>query len=130
MAIALEYTRASPVSPILLVEAAGKTILYTDGFRSKQALVRAVLVMGSMGVNRMIAAQAADFFKVPVLSQGIAINAMDLWNWYKNPWYTPSNENIACLGRESAIEYLANYLGVHPEGELVWQVSPQSQEST
>lgn len=127
------YTTQSQISPVMLVEAVGKTQLYTDGIRSYQQAIRAVIstwdrpymesVTGKQiqmlwGTNaeakmRGAAYQAADYFRVPVLDPKVATVVMDLWNIHLN----------ALWGFEGEDEF-----GYMPESFIVKNMQPKEIE--
>lgn len=74
------YTAASHISPIFLVEASGRTILYTGGFRTEELTVVQVAENEPTFMARMVAAQAADYFSVQVVPLDQMIITMDLFN--------------------------------------------------
>lgn len=113
--IASGYTRQRTISPVVLVEANGKSILYDDGIRSYQQGIVAVIDTWAMiqfwiksrgpstsqykkqGFNitqistkgitasQPAALQAVDYFQVPMLDWQTATIVMDLQNIKLNP---------------------------------------------
>lgn len=78
--IVLEYTHESIISPIFLVEASGITHFYTDGFRSRELTIHAVVPSTEEANSWVAAQQAAYYFKVPVREIEEIYIAMDLHN--------------------------------------------------
>ena len=94
------YTRTGAISPVCLMEVAGKTHIYTDGTRSQQQCIRAIIntwddsvqekfdkfnitsQIDPYGVRSTIyaCAQAVDYFQVPLLTRDVATIVMDLQN--------------------------------------------------
>lgn len=147
------YTKESLISPVLLVEAVGKTQLHDDGTRSYQQAMRAViatwgdrliesvtgepirLVWGEYAEARMRGAahQAADYFHVPVLDMEVATVVMDLWNIHLNAmWgfenegefgYIPESQTIKKM-KPGEVEILSQqYLPAKPKGVPVEEVT-------
>lgn len=85
-----EYTDTSPISPIFLVEASGKTVIHEEGWRSKEMTIHMVTVPEDATPRlHLIAAQAADYFQVPVYSLEVVTLVMDLQNIIQLPYYVP-----------------------------------------
>jgi hypothetical protein len=95
------YTKRKAISPIVLVEVAGKTSLYEDGARSFQQCIRGVIntwdnrhvekfdprfnitsqadIYGVVS-TKAASVQAVDYFQVPMLDRKVATIVMDLQN--------------------------------------------------
>lgn len=86
------YRYNSPISPILLFEASGKSQFYQDVIRAKQLAPRWVIMDARYNDTFLTMAtfQARDYFNVPIISKSVAISIMDLWNitWFLANRYT------------------------------------------
>ena len=138
------YTKRSEISPILLVEAIGKTWIYTEGVRSYMQGVHAVinqwneraietvfgpkyLCWGKVATKQLMSKakasseQASDFFKVPILEHDPATVAMDLWNIHINTFeddYQPESPIVNAMSKEQILELTNQYL---PKKEVKWE---------
>jgi hypothetical protein len=133
------YTQVDDICPVCLVETHGKTILYTDGMRSLQQgivavvntwepdapVVRDVNIVAQYDVNgvrstQAASYQAADYFGVPILSKHVATVVMDLQNVRCNTlWgmeedgefgYVPESSAVRKMSLDSIIETIEQYI--------------------
>jgi hypothetical protein len=113
------YYNQSEITALLLVEASGLTISYTDGYRSKEQLVRASVDMTGVLSNKPTikasTAQAADHFNVPVLKLPAALIAMDMWNTWLYDWYKPETREVSHIPRDELVKDFENRLGLRSE---------------
>jgi len=104
-----EYTDTSPISPIFLVEASGRSIRHEYGFRSAEMTIRMVaLPTASEGVLKLAAYQAADYFKVELRPLADLTLLMDLHNMYlyqsHEVPYRPFSDSLRKIPYESLLE--------------------------
>jgi hypothetical protein len=79
--VVYEYIHRSPVSPVFLCEASGKTIIHDMGWRAEELSI--IAVMGSFQssvIEKLAAHQASDYFQVPVLDKPAVVFLMDIVN--------------------------------------------------
>jgi len=133
------YISSSQVSPVLLVEVGGKTILYDETVRVYQLTMKAAIkdwwvsypqhARKSTPLLTAATYQAADYFNIPVLSMAEATTAMDLWNIKLNPtweeWYVPESPAIKRMPKQSINELVETYFPEH-EKEVTWESLLQS----
>lgn len=131
----IAYVNSSNISPLLLVEASGKTIVYEHGIRSYQLTVRAIMRWPQQllktahpeqrRLDAITAAQASDYFDVPIVDWEVGTTIMDLWNMKLNPnwqeWYKPETPELRNLSVQDINRYILML-----EGKEVCQVSKPS----
>jgi hypothetical protein len=141
--IAKGYTAKSQISPVVLVEAIGKTVLHDDGIRSYQQGIRAVIntwrgkqlekyggFKSIYSAGNLVSAvqasahQASDYFQIPILDFDVATVVMDLWNIHLNAqWghedddtfgYVPESETVKKMKAEEVEILSQQYLPTKP----------------
>lgn len=119
------YVNRSDISPLLLVEASGRTIVYEHGIRSYQLTVRAVMRWPEQLIrtarpdqkrlDAITAAQASDYFDVPIVDWEVGTMIMDLWNIKLNPdwqeWYQPETPQLRNASSEDIQKYILTLEG-------------------
>jgi hypothetical protein len=117
--VVAEYTVRWPIAPVFLVEASGKTIFYSAGWRSKEMTLTAVAPyfryqetfrkLSSYidpGMSQAFAAahQAADHFQIPYVDDIITLQTiMDLWNVCIRPGYKPFTDAFKDMQKEQIL---------------------------
>jgi hypothetical protein len=112
-----DYTDTSPISPIFLVEASGKTIIHELGWRSKEMMIHAVCnsqVFSGLSIDRphfdAATAQAADYFQVPIFDMDTMLVMMDLFNTVKLEYYKPVSDAIKEMDRATVLSLCEQYM--------------------
>jgi hypothetical protein len=112
-----DYTDTSPISPIFLVEASGKTVIHELGWRSREMTIHGVCnpeVFTGLSIDRphfsAATAQAADYFQVPVFPLETIQVMMDLFNCVKLEYYVPVSDALKDVSREVIVMMCEEYM--------------------
>lgn len=102
--IAEDYQRRI-LNVLMLVEAGGKTAIYTEGWRSEQLRFLAVIDFNPNDRQLHLAAnQAADYYGLQILPLDASLIIMDIFNTHLLPYYESK-----CIPRKTALALWRNY---------------------
>ena len=106
-----DYTGKSPISPIFLVEASGRTIIHDFGWRSAEMSIHLVAIPpGGEGTLKLAAYQAADYFGINVVPLDTMILVMDFFNTAQIEYYEPQSDVLSGKTRQQILNMSRSFI--------------------